>query len=129
MSLGETHDQTAPAFAQKPFVFLSSFTQEFGGWLPDGSLDKTSLRYKAFLVGEDVGRTVWVAEVFRPDLKPPKAQIEIVDTLWDKVRSCDILICLLGGVGGRASYWTEACSSLGGFAGIDGETRQRRLPG
>ncbi len=97
MKKGATDDADVLPKTPKAYVFLSSFTREFGGWLPDGSSDKSSLRYKAFELGKEAGRTVWIAEEFRRDLKPPMEHLEIVDSLWEHVRGCDTFICLLGG--------------------------------
>src|SRR5580765_5499786 len=82
----------------KPFIFLSSFTQEFGGWLPDGTVDQNTLRYRASQLGKESRRNVWVAELAMPDLNlTNKEPLDVVDTLWQSVRNCEVFVCLLGG--------------------------------
>jgi len=79
-----------------PVAFVSSFTREFGDLEEDGSARKDGLRFKAWAIGEEMGRPVWVAECSRPDLKG-KEPLEIVDCLLANVRRSDVFICLLGG--------------------------------
>jgi tetratricopeptide (TPR) repeat protein len=71
----------------KPFVFVSSFTEE-----------NESLRSDIFDMGQSLGRYTWVCEnkSCRPDLYG-REPLEICDTLMDRVREARLYIAIIGG--------------------------------